>query len=155
MLLALGLITVASKPIVKFATGIAGGVALLIFGAFQIRRSFKSEFDERISKELGTRDLLLVGLAFTGLNPFFIAWWLTVGSNLILISFELTSSLAGVVLMYVCHVWIDYAWLILVAQSAKTGISIVGSRWYKVLSALFGAILIYFGFIFLRDSLNF
>jgi len=43
---------------------------------------------------------------------------LTVGSNLILLALEF-AALAGVVFMFLCHVWMDYIWLIAVAYFAK------------------------------------
>jgi len=154
MLLAGGLLTVANEPIVKPTVGVAGGIVLLLFGAMQIRDSLTSKFSEAKSGRVATRNLLLIGLAFTGLNPFFIVWWLTVGANLILLSLEF-ASLAGVVLMYVCHVWMDYAWLTSVAHFSKMGTNIVGFKWYRLLMAVFGAVLIYFGLNFLINSLSF
>ena len=154
MLLACGLLTVANQPIAKLTVGVAGGAVLLIFGAMQIRGSLTSRFDETRSGGVATRNLLLIGLAFTGLNPFFIVWWLTVGAQLILMALEF-ASLAGVVFMYVCHVWMDYAWLTAVAHFAKMGTNVVGFKWYRVIVAVFGAVLIYFGLTFLINSLSF
>jgi threonine/homoserine/homoserine lactone efflux protein len=154
MLLALGLLSVASEPVVRLAVGVAGGVALLVFGVMQIRGSFSSKIGE---KELGSkanRSLLFIGLAFTGLNPYFIIWWLTIGANLILLALEF-AGLAGVVFMYVCHVWVDYVWLMLVANFAKRSAMILRLRWYRVLMAVFGLVLIYFGLSFLVDSIGF
>jgi len=154
MLLALGLLTVANEPIVKLTVGFAGGIVLLVFGVMQIRGSLTSKFGETKSGGVATRNLLLIGLAFTGLNPFFIVWWLTVGASLILLSLEF-ASLAGVVFMYVCHVWMDYAWLTSVAHFSKMGTNIVGFKWYRLIMAVFGAVLIYFGLTFLVSSLSF
>jgi threonine/homoserine/homoserine lactone efflux protein len=86
------------------------------------------------------------------LNPFFIVWWLTVGSNLILISLEF-ASIAGVIFMYVCHVWMDYVWLMIVAHIARVGTNIAGFKWYRLVLVLFGMILIYFGFTFIVNSI--
>ncbi len=154
MLLALGLLSVANEPTAMLVVGVAGGVALIVFGAIQIRGSFSYKADEPKAGRGATRNLLLVGLALTGLNPYFIVWWLTIGANLIFIALEF-ASLAGVVFMYVCHVWVDYAWLILVAALAKRGAKILRFKWYRVLMAVFGLVLIYFGFSFLIDSLGF
>ncbi|UCC57780.1 MAG: LysE family transporter [Candidatus Bathyarchaeum sp.] len=154
MLLALGLVSVASEPVVKLAVGVAGGVVLLVFGAMQIRGSFSHKADEEESGQMTNRKLLLIGLAFTGLNPYFIIWWLTIGANLILISLEF-AGLVGVIFMYVCHVWVDYVWLTLIANFAKRGAKILRLKWYRVMMAVFGAVLIYFGFSFLVDSLLF
>jgi len=154
MILASGLLTVASEPAVKLLVGVAGGIVLLAFGAMQIRDSFTSKFGEPKSGGVASRNLLLIGLAFTGLNPFFIVWWLTVGAQLILMSLEF-AALAGVVFMFVCHVWMDYAWLIVVAHFAKVGTNVVGFKWYRLIMAVFGAVLIYFGLAFLISSLGF
>jgi len=154
MLLALGLLSVANEPTAMLVVGVAGGVALIVFGAMQIRGSFSYKPDEPKAGRGATRNLLLVGLALTGLNPYFIVWWLTIGANLIFIALEF-ASLAGVVFMYVCHVWVDYVWLILVAALAKRGAKILRFKWYRVLMAVFGLVLIYFGFSFLIDSLSF
>jgi len=154
MLLAAGLLKVASESTVKLVVGVAGGIVLLAFGAMQIRDSLTSKFGEPKSGGVASRNLLLIGLAFTGLNPFFIVWWLTVGAQLILMALEF-AALAGVVFMYICHVWMDYAWLTVVAHFAKMGTSVVGFKWYRLIMTVFGAILIYFGLTFLTSSLGF
>jgi threonine/homoserine/homoserine lactone efflux protein len=154
MLLALGLLSVANVPAVRLAVGVAGGAALIVFGAMQIRGSFSYKPEETKTGQGATRNLFLIGLALTGLNPYFIVWWLTIGANLIFISLEF-AGLAGVVFMFVCHVWVDYAWLILVSTLAKRGAKILQFKWYHVLMAVFGLVLIYFGFSFLIDSLGF
>lgn len=153
ILLALGLLTIANEPIVKLTVGIAGGIVLIGFGAAQIRQSLVSAFDETKSKRVTTKNLLLVGLTFTGLNPFFIVWWLTAGAQLILLALEF-AALAGVVFMYVCHVWMDYVWLTSIAHFAKMGTNIIGFKWYRIMMAMFGAVLIYFGLTFLITSLT-
>jgi threonine/homoserine/homoserine lactone efflux protein len=134
--------------------GVAGGVALLIFGAIQIRGSFSQKTDETNPKQMTNRKLFFIGLAFTGLNPYFIIWWLTIGANLILSSLEF-GGLVGVVFMYVCHVWVDYAWLTLLANFAKRGAKILKLKWYRIMMAVFGAVLIYFGLTFLLGSIGF
>ena len=153
LLLAFSLVTVTSEPMVKLSIGIIGGIVLVIFGVLQIRSALKFRSYDSTFKQVKTRNLFLIGLMFTGLNPLFIIWWLTVGANLILQSLQF-ASLPGVVLMYVCHVWLDYVWLVLVAYLARMGTNLLGLKQYKVVMAFFGAILIYFGIIFLFDSLG-
>ena len=151
MLLTFGLLYITSE-LVKIVIGVAGGVVLVAFGVMQIYGSIKpkSQGLQGIG-ETSSQHLLVMGLAFTGLNPFFIIWWLTAGAQLIIISLEF-ASLAGVLLMYVCHVWIDYVWLTATAHLAKRGMKVVGIKWYRVLMAFFGAVLIYFGLAFLASS---
>jgi threonine/homoserine/homoserine lactone efflux protein len=153
MLLAAGLLTLTNEPIAKTAIGVAGGAVLIIFGALQIRSSIIFRPKSVESKLPEKRNLLFIGLAFTGLNPYFLVWWLTVGANLILISLAF-ASFAGVIFMYVCHVWMDYAWLSIVAHLAKIGANIAGFKWYRLILLVFGVILIYFGFTFLANSIR-
>lgn len=151
MLLALGLLTVASEPLVKQVIGAVGGTILIIFGTVQIRNSIASKSDELKKPKSSSRHLFILGIVFTGLNPYFILWWLTAGAQLIVIALEI-AALAGVVFMFICHVWMDYAWLTGVAYFSKKGTDIMGLKWYKPLMAVFGAVLIYFGVTFILGA---
>lgn len=153
MLFALGLLTVASEPAVKTIIGILGGSILIAFGAFQIRNSLVAPQKTEDTKARSSHHLFLIGLAFTGLNPYFILWWLTVGAHLIIISLEF-AALWGVVFMYVCHVWMDYVWLTSLSFFAKKGTSVLSWTGYRALLGIFGGILIYFGFTFLLPALG-
>ena len=148
MLLAMGLLTVASEPFVKIVIGYLGGIVLIIYGIIQIRSIIKFKLDEMKKPKSVNKHLFLIGLAFTGLNPYFILWWLTVGAQLIVIALEL-AALLGVVFLFILHVWMDYAWLTGISYLSKKGTNILGSKWYKPLMIIFGIILIYFGFTFI------
>jgi len=152
ILLALGLNTIVSEPVVKLLTGVIGGLALIVFGVMQIHDCLTSRFDVPKSRGTVFHNPILIGLVFTGLNPFFIVWWLTVGGSLIFEALEL-ALLPGVILMYACHVWMDYAWLTAVAHFARVGINTIGARWYRAIMAFFGVVLIYFGITFLVSAL--
>ena len=151
MIFALGLLTVANEPLVRFVVGITGGIFLIVFGIVQIRNSALSKPDKSKFKKSSFRHLFFIGLAFTGLNPFFVIWWLTVGAELIFISLAFASFI-GVIFMYICHVWMDYVWLIGVAHLSKKGTDIIGSKGYRILIGVFGAILIYFGITFFTNA---
>jgi len=151
-----GVKQVAGQSVIRLSIGIVGGLALYAFGTLQIYESFKSKtFDyqkEVKSKSQKVRHPLVLGLAFTGLNPFFIVWWLTAGLELIERALTI-ASFAGVLIMYVAHVWMDYAWLIATAYLAKKGVNVLGSKGYRVLMAVLGALLICFGTYFLVSVL--
>jgi len=143
---------IAGEPIVRLSTGIAGGLFLLIFGAMQIRHFLTSESATPDSSGITSRNPLLLGLVLTGLNPYFIVWWLAVGSKLVVDALAF-ASLLGVLLMYISHVWMDYAWLTAVAHLAHVGMKIAGTRWYRAAMTVFGAVLMYFGVTFLLSVL--
>ena len=154
MFLAVGLLSAANSPIIKFVIGTVGGIVLIVFGALQIQGSLKLKSGETITQQETKKGLLLFGLAFTGLNPFFIIWWLTAGANLILLSIDF-ASLTGVVLMYFSHISVDFAWLTLVSHFGKIGINILGFRGYRIVLAIFGFVLAYYGLKFFIESINF
>ncbi len=151
MLLALGLSTLVDEPAVKSVIGVVGGTFLLAFGVLQIHQFLTSKSEVFGARSIPSRNPLLLGLIFTGLNPYFIIWWLT--SGLLLISYSIDfASWAGVLLMYVAHVWMDYVWLTGTAYLAKRGTSLVGSRGYRIVMAVFGGFLVYFGLYFLISA---
>ncbi len=151
MLLAFGLLAVRNEVFLRNSIGMIGGIVLIAFGSYQIYGVLKKKQLEQ-KQEVPSHRLFFIGLLFTALNPYFIIWWLTVGSNLILLALEL-AALTGVIFMFLCHVWMDYAWLIAVSHFAKKGVNALGSKWYQAFIGVFGVILIYFGVSFLGDAL--
>jgi threonine/homoserine/homoserine lactone efflux protein len=152
IVLARGLLAVANESAVKLVIGVAGGVALLVFGLMQIRESMSSNPVEIRKEKRAFKSHLLVGTVFTGLNPYFILWWLVPGAKLILDAIAF-ASWAGVFLMYVAHVWMDYAWLTGTAYLARRGTKFIDRKGYRIVLMLFGLILIGFGFYFLASAL--
>ena len=150
--LALGLLAAASQPMIKGVIGVVGGLGLIGFGVLQIYETIKSNpvsAEMPKAKNLPASSLIL-GLALTGLNPYFILWWLTIGSVLIVQALAF-AAIVGVLIMYVSHVWMDYAFLTTIAHLGKKGKAIVGSRYYKLVLIAFGLILIYYGATFVLD----
>jgi len=150
--LALGFSTVVDRPEVRIVTGLLGGVALLFFGVLQIRDSLKQKHDHTGFSGVLVRNPVLLGIVFTGLNPYFIMWWLTIGVKLVSDAVVFLS-FAGFLLMYASHVWMDYAWLTLSAYLAHRGVSLVSGRGYRILMTVFGFILICFGLNYLISTL--
>jgi threonine/homoserine/homoserine lactone efflux protein len=148
--LALGLLAAANQPAIKSVIGLAGGLGLIGFGILQIYGTIKSKTD--LNDTAGTRKLpassLFLGFALTGLNPYFIVWWLTIGSVLIVQALAF-AAIIGVLIMYASHVWMDYAFLTSLAYFARKGKSIVKSKYYKLVLIAFGIILVYYGLSFI------
>lgn len=123
--------------------GVIGGIALLFFGIYNII-SFKK------SSRLIVHKPIVSGIIFTLFNPFFIAWWLTIGMKLINDSIVLMN-FNGVFVMFVLHIWMDYAWLVLIAYLTKRGIAMLDSKYYRYLLITLNGIMIYFGINFLTS----
>jgi len=145
--LAFGLTAAISQPSIKTIVGLIGGVGLICFGGMQIYETLKKKTSKAWTSNLPGSSILL-GLVLTGLNPYFILWWFTIGSMLILQALTY-AALLGVLIMYLSHVWMDYAFLTALAHFGKKGKAFLGSRYYRLILLAFGIILIYYGITFL------
>ncbi len=149
--LALGLSTLVNLTLVKFIA-ILGGSVLLIFASVQfLHASRRIEIDSNMLPDAWQRrPVVLLGIMFTGLNPFFILWWLTVDSTLI--SQAILLGAFGGALMYAAHIWMDYAWLGGTAAAAGRGRLFLG-KWFNIVLVIFGAAIAYFAVSFILSAL--
>lgn len=154
LLLAFGLVTMATQPLIGRFIGLIGGTALIVFGLLQVREAVRIRSSGTFAEQnRRSRGSLSLGLFLTGLNPFFIVWWLTVGGKVILDAI-MFASILGVLIMYVSHVWMDYAWYTTISYLAGGGRRSFGTRGYRVMLALFAIVLLYFGGIFILNALQ-
>ena len=153
--LALGLLAAANQPVIKEVIGLIGGVGLIGFGILQVFDTIrnKPEFGTASEKRRLPRNSIILGLALTGLNPYFILWWLTIGSILIVQALAF-AAIIGVLAMYVFHVWMDYAYLTTIAHLGQNGKRVVGSRYYRLVLVAFGLVLIYYGSTFILNAIK-
>ncbi len=144
--IAAGLSTVLRDRAVHLAIGLIGGAALVAFGLLGAigalkRKGPDAQPSRRPALKYGP---LVAGTIFTGLNPFFIAWWLTVGASLISRALEL-ASFAGVVLLFASHIWMDYAWLTFVGYAAYRGLSVTGHSAIRYAELVLSLVLVFLG----------
>ncbi|HZY47738.1 MAG TPA: LysE family transporter [Candidatus Bathyarchaeia archaeon] len=150
--LAIGLSTFLNPSTAKLI-GIPGGIVLLGFAILQIQQAIAKEGvgpTSDIAGRLGAGSGVLLGILFTGANPFFLIWWLTIGSVLIVQAISL-GALTGVVIMYGAHIWMDYAWLGGTAFLAFRGRLFLG-KWYRAMMIVFGTVMAYFGVVFILSA---
>lgn len=155
LLIAFGLSFLFYIPGFHVGLAVVGGSVLTIFGLLQFREAIKAFEDVQeidLAKDKPTRHPLLIGFLFSAFNPFFIVWWFTVGAKIVLDAF-LFAALAGVIIMFFSHVWIDYVWLIGTAWLTNKGTNLIGTKGYRVLNASFGVLLILFGMVFFLNAL--
>ncbi len=145
-----------SSVIVNFALTAAISAFIFFFSYLTIRDGIsvlrlKTEF--KGGRGDYAYNPLLIGLLLTGLNPYFLLWWLSVGMPLIRMSMSM--GLQVLLIMYVAHVWMDYFWLALMSLAGEGSVRILRSRGYGALLVALGIILILFGLdICLKTFLN-
>ena len=148
VLLGIGVFSLESFPEFRDIISIFGAIALFVFAAMQIRTIFKK-------KEFGVNTKhgpLIAGITLSALNPFFIIWWLSIGFKLISDAM-LMWAFAGILVVFVLHIWMDFAWLGTVSFLASKSSKILSNRNYKILMISLSLFLVYFGITFLLDIL--
>jgi threonine/homoserine/homoserine lactone efflux protein len=155
--------------------GMIGGIAIIVFAMAQILNiikkagytadvmnknniqdiGYKSTYFfllDKIGRKLNLGPLM-VGMIFTAMNPFFVIWWLTVGIKLISDTIYLFGIAEGVFLLFLFHIWMDYAWLALTAYLISKGWSIVKMRSYHLFMVCINIVLVSYGFYFLVTNI--
>ncbi|RLF11391.1 MAG: lysine transporter LysE [Thermoprotei archaeon] len=151
LLVGLGLVVALTSRMAVVGLSLAGGFFMLGFAALTFRDAFKFKGLEGGGEGGRFSSPILVGVGLTALNPFFIIWWGTVGAPLILEGLGYWG-LPGLIPLYAAHVWLDYAWLSLVAHLTSLG----GSRAkiYRAMLIGFSIFLVVFGVDFVYYALT-
>jgi threonine/homoserine/homoserine lactone efflux protein len=147
ILLGIGAISLTTVPQFREIIAILGAISLFVFAGIQIKSTIKkpSTIFER------KHGPFLAGIILSGLNPFFLIWWFTIGFKLITDAL-LLYSLPGIGIMFAFHIWMDYAWLCSVAYLSSKGKKIISNRNYTIFMIAISGILVYFGIVFLLQA---
>ncbi len=147
ILIGLGILSLDAMPQFRVLIGILGALSLFGFAGLQIISVLKKDSTQHKSK-YGS---FLTGIFLTGLNPFFLIWWFTIGFKLISDALLLWS-MWGILIMFGLHIWMDYAWLVLVSFLSSRGKVFLSNKRYKIGMIGINFILIYFGISFILQA---
>ena len=147
VLLGIGVFSLESLPEFRVVISIVGAITLFVFAGMQVRTVFRNK---ELASSNPKQSPLITGIILSALNPFFIIWWLTIGFKLISDAM-LIWAFAGVLIVFVLHIWMDFTWLGTVAFLASKSSKILSNRNYKMLIIGLSLMLIYFGITFLID----
>ena len=149
ILLGIGVFSLESFPEFRTIISILGAITLFVFAIIQIKTIFGKK-ELVLSKP--KQGPLITGIIFSALNPFFIIWWLAIGFKLISDAMIMWS-FAGILIVFVLHIWMDFAWLGTVSFLSSKSSKILSNKNYKILMIGLSLMLIYFGITFLVDIL--
>lgn len=130
---------------------VIGAVAFITyFAVLLIRDALKPNVTSpRSGSSSGRRSVVsgglgpvLTGFLLTALNAYFLLWWVSAGLTLIVTASSL--GVVGVAVMYVSHVWLDYAWLGAMGEIGGRGAALMGSKGYRVFLGVMAATLLFF-----------
>ena len=149
ILLGIGVFSLEIFPEFRTIISIFGAITLFVFAGIQIKTILKKNKNISVKPKQGP---IVTGILLSALNPFFIVWWLTIGFKLISDAM-LIWAFAGILIVFVFHIWMDFAWLGITAFLASKSRKIISNRNYKIMILLLSLTLIYFGIMFLMDAI--
>jgi threonine/homoserine/homoserine lactone efflux protein len=140
LLVYFGLANFFQNDIVKLVLSVVGGGMIVWMGVdlFRARRKLASEGkDTRYNAFTG-------GILMSGLNPFFLVWWVTVGS-LLMMNFLNAIGTWGLPLFVVVHWMCDLVWLSLVSFTIFRTRKFWGQGVQEWVFIILSLMLLYFG----------
>jgi threonine/homoserine/homoserine lactone efflux protein len=153
-LLAAGLLTFDAAARYADTIRLFGGIAILAFAGLQTVSIIRMKGVYASTPDIaGPRGPFIVGIVLSGLNPFFLTWWLTAGLKLIADSTAFGFG-TGLAMLFSFHIWMDYAWLGGTAYLASKGILVLKSKYYSLLFLGLIALLVYYGINFVFQALS-
>lgn len=145
ILLGIGAFSMVTLPQFREVVTAIGAIGLFAFAGIQMRGVLRKNINVNFR---ANNKPILAGIVLSGLNPFFIIWWLTIGLKLISDSLVFWS-FWGIGIMFGFHIWMDFAWLSSTAFLSSRVSKLLSNKGFKVLYLGLTAALIYFGIIFL------
>ena len=137
--------------------GVTGGIFLLLFSIFQIISILKDKSTNSqiiTNNKFNIKNPILAGFIFTILNPFFLVWWLTIGSKLISDSVINFGIVEGISIIFLSHIWMDYFWLWFTAFMINKGKFVIKEKVYRIFVFAISVVLGIYGFYLLFISLT-
>jgi len=151
LLIYFGLANFFQNEILKLVLSVLGGGMIVWMGydLFRARKKLSSEGKD-------TRyNAFTAGIVMSGLNPFFIVWWITVGSLLLMQFIDAVGSW-GLPFFIIVHWMCDLVWLSLVSFTIYKTHSFWGEKVQEWVFIILSVALLYFGGQFIvKGIINF
>ena len=147
LLIYFGLYHFFQKDPVKIALGMAGGVVLIYMGKgiFNLQKAVQA-----VSHNNSTSQTTMAGIITSMFNPYFILWWVTVGTALIMRSAAF--GILGFALFAVVHWICDLVWYSLVSYGVYRSGKIWGRKVQLAVLGISSLLLMGFGIWFIISS---
>jgi len=125
--------------VVQLVLSVLGGgmIIWMSIGLFRARKEVAQG-----SKDT-SHSAFVVGILMSGLNPFFLVWWVTVGSLLLMTFLEFSPQ--GLILFIVVHWLCDLFWLSLVSFTVYKTHSFLTRKLQEWIFIVLSVALLYFG----------
>jgi len=130
----------------KMVIAFVGGLFLFFMGVGMFRSTRHVQARSRIY----AGSPMVAGILLSLGNPYFLVWWATVGAALILrsVTFGTLAFLIFALLHWLC----DFLWYYFLSALSFKGGQFFGKRFQKIVFAICGVILFFFGGKFIVDA---
>jgi threonine/homoserine/homoserine lactone efflux protein len=153
VLILLGFGKVLSTDIAQIVIGMAGGLLLTYMGFDMIRNALGSKLSVEGGDGKHAGSMMLSGILISAANPYFLIWWAIIGLGFI--SQAISSySYPGAVVFYLGHITADMLWYGIVSIIVGKTRRFIGDKPYRIIIALLGAVLVFFGFKFVYGAVK-
>ncbi len=144
LLVYFGLVNFFQNEIVKLVLSVLGGGMIVWMGIdlFRARRKLAKEGKDT------SYNAFVAGILMSGLNPFFLVWWATVGSLLIMNFIDAVGAW-GMPFFIIVHWLCDLVWLSLVSFTIYKTHRFWGERVQEWIFIILSLALLYFGLQFI------
>ncbi|MEN3190125.1 MAG: LysE family transporter [Atribacterota bacterium] len=133
---------------IKGIIGLIGGLFLLKMGWGLLQGAKQTQMDP--AKD--NRSPLMAGMILSVANPYFLLWWVAIGS--ILIFRSLTYGILGFIAFIIFHWSCDFFWCYFLSAISFKGGQFFGKRLQQVLFAICGVFLLFFSAKFIFDAVK-
>jgi threonine/homoserine/homoserine lactone efflux protein len=153
--LATGVSKFMESDLTSGIVGLVGGSILVGIGFVTVKSGWQSGTILTPAKQIITRDrkLVLNGILVSISNPYWLIWWVTVGTTYLLWSSKL--GIGGVATFFTGHILADFGWYVLVAFIIATGRKFMSHKIYRGLLVICGLALLALGGYFVASGINF
>lgn len=145
-----GLAPLDSFPHLRATVSTLGAIGLFGFAAVQVRSALRPHGDPA-THALTRYGAFAAGILLSALNPFFLAWWSTIGLKLIADSQALWP-VWGPQILFAIHIPMDIAWLCVVGALTRRGSRILHGGMRRALEIGLAAAMVIIGVVFALDA---
>jgi threonine/homoserine/homoserine lactone efflux protein len=158
VLVTFGLGVGLARPGIQTGIAFLGGLLLLWMGGWMLWQIWQGKVHlpraEEQSKSLSNRQFVGIGIFATLSNPFWYAWWVTVGAGYLSGYLSKVEGITLVVAFYLGHITADYAWDTLLSTVVGGGRRWMTDTVYRGLLLACGIFFIYLGGMFLVQGIK-
>ncbi|NLT16432.1 MAG: LysE family transporter [Clostridiales bacterium] len=151
-LIFLGFDMVLQSGAAQIGISLVGGGLLIFMGIKMILDAARNRVTVAADTDVArSHGMFLSGIVISAANPYFLFWWAVIGLGYITRAYD-SLGFIGVPVYYFGHIAADFIWYGLVSVVVGTTRRFIGLKPYRIIIALLGGVLVFFGGTFVYDA---